>query len=532
MQSMVIGLPDETIFDFVCRGLSELPGVAKVLYVRDGAAAPEVNPGLRQCLLRVAGRPPRGLIELEVTEPSALAPYLGYLDNFCATLTLILEERDQRHRIEEQQLVLEQRVAERTQALAQSETRYRTLANDLPALICEFLPDSTLTYVNDVYCHYFGMPREALIGQRFFNLIPAEAVAAVQQEIASLTPDRPTNTCKHAVVNDGRQVWHEWMNRAFFDDSGQLLRIQGVGFDISVRREAEIELTKAKLLFERAFRDNPSLMAISEPETGQIIDVNNTWLERMGLRHEEMCGKSTAELGLFPRKEACDALIDKLLNASRSHPVEVEATDKDGHAFFGEASGEIIHVDSNRFLYVTIQDLTRQRELALRLEREATHDALTGLSNRQFADGFLSREVATADRLGHPLALLIVDLDNFKQVNDRFGHLVGDRVLKEVTARLGTRVRQNDLLARWGGEEFIVALPGTDQPGALRLAEALRRDIELHPFETVGTMTLCIGLSMWRAGESIAHWINRADHALYDAKRRGRNQVCMAKDCD
>lgn len=64
------------------------------------------------------------------------------------------------------------------------------------------------------------------------------------------------------------------------------------------------------------------------------------------------------------------------------------------------------------------------------------------------------------------------------------------------------------------------------------LAEALCRDIEQRPFETVGTMTLSIGLSMWRAGESIAHWVNRADHALYDAKRRGRNQVCMAKDCD
>lgn len=532
MQSMVIGLPDETIFDFVCRGLSELPGVAKALYVHDGAVAPDADPSRWQCALRIAGRPPRGLIELEITDPSALDPYLGYLDNFCTTLTLILEERDQRHRIEEQQQVLEQRVAERTQALAQSETRYRTLANDLPALICEYLPDSTLTYVNDVYCHYFGMPREALIGQRFFDLLPAEAVAAVQQEIASLTPDRPTSILKHSVLRDGKQVWHEWINRAFFDDSEQLVRLQGVGVDISVRHEAEIELAKTKLLFERAFRDNPNLMAISEPETGRLIDVNNTWLKRMGLQYEEMCGKTTVELGLFPSKEARDAQIDKLLKAGQSHPVEIETTDKEGRAFFGEASGEIIHVGSNRFLYVTIQDLTRQRELALRLEREATHDALTGLYNRQFADSFLSREVATADRLGHPLTLLIADLDHFKQVNDRFGHLVGDSVLKEVTARLGTRIRQNDLLARWGGEEFILALPGTDQSGAWRLAEALRRDIELHQFETVGTMTLSIGLSMWCAGESIAHWINRADHALYDAKRRGRNQVSMAKDCD
>jgi diguanylate cyclase (GGDEF)-like protein len=114
--------------------------------------------------------------------------------------------------------------------------------------------------------------------------------------------------------------------------------------------------------------------------------------------------------------------------------------------------------------------------------------------------------------------------------NDRFGHLVGDAVLKEVTRRLGARVRQNDLLARWGGEEFILALPGTDQSGALQLAEALLQDIGQRPFETVGRVTLSIGLALWRPGESCAHWISRADDALYEAKRGGRNQVHTAKD--
>lgn len=529
MQSMVIGLPDATLFDFVCQGLTELPGVTKASYVRDGATAS--NPTRRPFSLRIAGRPSHGLIELEIVDPSALSPYLGYLENFCATLALILDEREQRTRIEEHQELLERRVAERTQALAQSEARYRALSNDLPALVCEYLPDGTLTYVNDAYCHYFGKPPEALIGQRFLDFLPAEAITDVQQEIAAFTPERPSKTYKHAVFKDGRQVWHEWIDRAFFDETGQLVRIQGVGFDISARHEAEIELTKAKLLFERAFRDNPSLMAISEPETGRLIDVNNTWLKRMGLRHEEMCGKTTVELGLFPDKEARNSLIGKLLDATRSQPVEIEATDKDGRDFFGEASGEIIHVGSSRFLFVTIQDLTRQRELARRLEREATHDALTGLYNRQFADGYLSREIATADRLGHPLALLIADLDHFKHVNDRFGHLVGDAVLKEVARRLGARIRQNDLLARWGGEEFILALPGTDRAGALQLAEALLHDIGQRPFETAGVMTLSIGVALWRPGQSASQWINRADHALYEAKRGGRNQVRTAEDC-
>nr|WP_280818761.1 sensor domain-containing diguanylate cyclase [Thiorhodococcus minor] len=530
MQSAVIGLPDETIFGFVCQGLGELPGVTRALLVRDGEAA--ATSSRQQFPLRVGERPLRGIIELEVADSNALSPYLGYLENFCSTLALILEERDQRQRIQEQQQVLEQRVAERTRALTQSEARFRALSNDLPAMVCEYLPDSTLTYVNDAYCAYFGKTAKTLVGRRFFDFLPAEAVAAVRREIASFRPEQPTNSYKHTVLKDGKPVWHEWMDRAFFDETGQLLRIQGVGFDITARQEAEIELAKAKELFERAFRDNPSLMAISDPESGRLIDVNNTWLERMGLRHEQICGKTMVELGLFPNEQARRQLVQEILAGRRSHPVEIEAPDKNGRAFFGEAAGEIIHVGPHRFLFVTIQDLTRQRELRTRLEREATHDALTGVYNRQFADGYLIREIAAADRLDHPLPLLIADLDHFKRVNDRFGHLAGDSVLQEVTGRLGARIRQNDLLARWGGEEFILALPGTHRAGAVRLAECLRRDIELRPFEAAGPMTLSIGLAMWRPGESAAQWINRADQALYAAKHQGRNRVCIAADTD
>lgn len=528
MQSVVIGLPDETIFGFVCQGLSELPGVCGAAFLRDSETA--AHSGRRRFPLRVGDRRLHGVIELEIADLDALSPYLGYLENFCSTLALILEERDQRHRIQEQQQVLEQRVAERTRALAQSEARFRALSNDLPAMVCEYLPDSTLTYVNDAYCAYFAKSAEALIGRRFFDFLPDEAVDSVRREIASFSPEQPTNSYKHTVFKDGKAVWHEWMDRAFFDETGQLVRIQGVGFDITARQEAEIELAKAKELFERAFRDNPSLMAISDPESGRLIDVNNTWLERMGLRHEQMCGKTTVELGLFPSEQARRQLVQELLAGNRSHPVEIEGPDKNGRAFFGEAAGEIIQVGPHRFLFVTVQDLTRQRELTTRLEREATHDALTGVYNRQFADGYLIREIAAADRLGHPLALLIADLDHFKRVNDRFGHLVGDSVLQEVTRRLGARIRQNDLLARWGGEEFILALPGTEQAGAVRLAECLRRDIELRPFEAAGPMTLSIGLAMWQPGESAAHWINRADQALYEAKHGGRNRLCIAED--
>lgn len=167
----------------------------------------------------------------------------------------------------------------------------------------------------------------------------------------------------------------------------------------------------------------------------------------------------------------------------------------------------------------------RARELA----RRADTDALTGIANRQGFNDVVSREFARARRFRHPLSIVILDLDHFKRVNDRYGHPVGDQVLVGTARMLGTRVRESDFVARWGGEEFAVIASMTDAAGAARLAEKLRALLEVTHLGPVGSMTASFGVSELRPDDTVESLVRRADEALYAAKTGGRNQVRCAE---
>jgi diguanylate cyclase (GGDEF)-like protein len=159
-------------------------------------------------------------------------------------------------------------------------------------------------------------------------------------------------------------------------------------------------------------------------------------------------------------------------------------------------------------------------------------DGLTGVHNRRFFLEFLEREISRAQRHATTLALVLFDLDGFKQVNDVHGHLAGDTVLKEISQRLRPRIRREDLLARFGGEEFACVLPDTTRAGAGIFAEALRILVERDPVVHQGTpipVTISLGVAMHTADEpaTVNELIRRADAKLYDAKRLGRNRVVV-----
>ncbi|MFI9654234.1 GGDEF domain-containing protein [Guyparkeria sp. GHLCS8-2] len=122
----------------------------------------------------------------------------------------------------------------------------------------------------------------------------------------------------------------------------------------------------------------------------------------------------------------------------------------------------------------------------------------------------------------------MIDLDHFKRVNDTYGHDVGDRVLVELTKRLAGEMREPDFLARWGGEEFVALLPETGPSEAARVAERLRRRIEVEPFPDVGPLTISLGLTNFRSGDTSNTLLTRVDAALYEAKRTGRNRVVVS----
>lgn len=163
-----------------------------------------------------------------------------------------------------------------------------------------------------------------------------------------------------------------------------------------------------------------------------------------------------------------------------------------------------------------------------KLEELASTDALTGAVNRRHFDTTAAGAIADSRRHASALSLLLLDVDNFKALNDRHGHLVGDRVLAEFARIVTQSVRPSDSVSRWGGEEFAVLMPDADIHAATPAAERLRTVIAAHPFGVSGHVTVSIGVAQHARGERFDEWMARADAALYEAKRRGRDNVVSA----
>ncbi len=173
-------------------------------------------------------------------------------------------------------------------------------------------------------------------------------------------------------------------------------------------------------------------------------------------------------------------------------------------------------------------NLRRRQRLEAELEMTSSTDRLTGVQNRRKCEETLTNEVARAARYETPLAVILFDVDHFKQVNDSYGHEAGDDVLKGIARRVQQALRQSDLLFRFGGEEFLVVAPNTGPDGATTLAEKLRTAVAQTDFPPAGSITVSLGVSVFQRGDHERSLVKRADDALYEAKRAGRNRVVGA----
>lgn len=170
-------------------------------------------------------------------------------------------------------------------------------------------------------------------------------------------------------------------------------------------------------------------------------------------------------------------------------------------------------------------EIQERKKLQQELEMLATTDTLTGLSNRREFNNAVGRELRRAERYAAPLSLIFLDIDYFKRINDMHGHQAGDAVLRRFADLIRGQVREQDILARWGGEEFALLCPNTDLQGAHQIADKIGAQIRQYEFPFVGHVTCSLGVAQWREGEQQSDWVSRVDAALYEAKGGGRDQV-------
>jgi diguanylate cyclase (GGDEF)-like protein len=168
-------------------------------------------------------------------------------------------------------------------------------------------------------------------------------------------------------------------------------------------------------------------------------------------------------------------------------------------------------------------------KLQTELVEQSSLDPLTGALNRRSMDPIMTDAIERKRRTQTPASLLVLDVDEFKSVNDTFGHALGDHVLKELVSTIGSRARIMDKLFRLGGEEFILFLPDTDGAGAATLAEELRLTVSATHLVDGRVITISIGISELEHGESVDEWIKRGDDALFEAKALGRNRSIVGR---
>ncbi len=230
--------------------------------------------------------------------------------------------------------------------------------------------------------------------------------------------------------------------------------------------------------------------------------------------------------GPFRYKRDRNRFMQSVHTGSESITYEAEFTDTLQQNFWAEVRCNRVQQEDDSYEYqcilINVQDIKEHEKALISM---AMTDRLTGVYNRHHLDQAVLEEINRSERYGGPVSLIIADLDHFKRVNDTYGHDIGDDVLVDMAHQLQGSIRQSDTLARWGGEEFVILLPGSMLSGAHVLAEHLREILESYVHPRAGRVTASFGVAERQSGESYDSWFKRADKALYKAKSQGRNRV-------
>jgi diguanylate cyclase (GGDEF)-like protein/PAS domain S-box-containing protein len=294
------------------------------------------------------------------------------------------------------------------------------------------------------------------------------------------------------------------------------------------------QLREAEERFRLAFEHAPIGIALVSP-VGAFMRVNHALTDLLGYPDEELVTKTFQEL-THPEDLNLDLdyVAQVLSGELRSYEMEKRYFHRDGHIVWALLSVSLVRdPDGAPVHFISqIQDITERKQLEERLVFLADHDEMTGLANRRRFREEVERGIAYAERYGHPAAMVLLDLDNFKDINDTLGHHVGDRLLVGVAERLGTRLRRTDMLGRIGGDEFAALLPQAEPAQAMRVAEEVLDSVTTAAYALDGhvvTARASIGLALFRSGLAIdADDLQiRADVAMYTAKREGGNRVSI-----
>ncbi|QJB56217.1 PAS domain S-box protein [Pseudodesulfovibrio sp. zrk46] len=431
--------------------------------------------------------------------------------------------------------VTEQRQAEA--ALLHSEQRFRDVSAAVGEYIWETDAQGVFKFLTEDVVAVLGYTAEELLGRDPEALLPSEDVEDYHRWYEDLAARHGSfsNVEVRNVTKDGTVIWLQVNGVPYFGEDEEFLGYRGAAMNITDRKQAEVALKENERKL-RALAESAYDAIITVDDQGLITFWNDSAEMMFGYTEEEALGQNVNTLILTPEdREGSEASMDTFARTGDGPAmdaiVETQGMRKDGSSFPMERSTSSFRLGGRWYAVATIRDITERKRTEAKLRELATTDSLTGLFNRRRFMELSEREFSRSSRYGRSLAMLMLDIDHFKNVNDTYGHDVGDQVLRSLSEIAIMALRKADILGRLGGEEFGVLLPETDLPAAQEVAERLRVSIERNVINTSAgplNITVSIGVGIFNdATVNTQELLKRADIALYEAKQSGRNRVVV-----
>ncbi|HVH65125.1 MAG TPA: PAS domain S-box protein [Candidatus Acidoferrum sp.] len=423
-------------------------------------------------------------------------------------------------------------------ALRAKETSYQKLVETAHEGIWMVDADDRTTFVNQRMADLLGYSIAEMLGRSPSEFYLTEAGRREREEHWQRLR-RGVRSSREIIYRrkTGEPQWALISTAPILDDNGAFTGALAMVTDISARVQAEDRLRASERLFRSLFNESPAGQLLSSSDR-KIIAANRAFCEMTGYTEAEILEKGWAAITPPDDQSEIFPTFERLWSGEiDAMQIERRYLRKDGSVLWGQVSVARVADDEGRARYVIdqVQDISDRKQTQATLEYQALHDALTGLPNRVLARDRLDQAILLAKRQQTRLALLIIDLDHFKEVNDTFGHQAGDQLLRQVGERFSGELRETDTVARLGGDEFAILLLGTDADGARKVADKLLATLE-RPFMVEG-QTLDVGASIGIAvypehADSPDSMLRRSDIAMYVAKRSRRTHATYSRDHD
>lgn len=423
---------------------------------------------------------------------------------------------------------LESSIHELEEARSHFEMVFQTIPD---ATVITKVADGTLIAYNRAFMEATKFTDEDLTGGQF-NIADLY-VDLSQREVFLKTLERDGNVenmeFSFYAKNNARHIGLVSSKRIMIDDIPHALSVIR---DITQLKAIEAKLQQSEER-HRLLADNAADVIWTMDLEGRFSYISPSVEKLRGYTVEEIMAQTPEEVlcpdSLIHMQEGLARAINSVQNGLPFQVFrgELEQPCKDGSTVWTEATVSGIYSEDGRFIGMlgVTRDISERKLMEEEIRRLSITDKLTQSFNRLKLDETLEQQFESSKGGGVPFAIIILDIDHFKLVNDTYGHQVGDRVLIELVEALHDNVRAGDVVGRWGGEEFLIILPETTLADATVLAERLRQAVAGHAFSTAGQVTISLGVSAFTTDSSPESIVSRADTALYQAKEKGRNRV-------